>query len=224
MARPVKHDVHTREALVDAAEALLAEGGAAAVTVRAVAERVGESTRAVYSAFGSRAALMGAVAGRGFQLVADLVDALPVTDDPLADLVAAGVHGLRPFALERPHLFRITYHDVSEEIFNQADALPALLASYRSLAARVDRAVAAGALPPRPTVEYVFAFHAFTCGLAVNELSRQPPPVGARFWGMTAELDMGRLWDRSLTAFVTGLSVAEDRSAERMQTAHDQQE
>ncbi len=207
MARPVKHDEHTRDALVDAAEALLAEGGAAAVTVRAVADRVGESTRAVYSVFGSRAALMAAVAARGFQLVADLVDALPVTDDPLADLVAAGVHGLRPFALQRPHLFRITYHDVSQDIFTRPEAIPALMASYRALATRVERAVDAGLLPDRPTAGYVFTFHAFTCGLAVNELSRQPPPVGAGFWGMTAGLDLTELWQRSLAAFVTGLSL-----------------
>lgn len=207
MARPVKHDEHTRDALVDAAEALLAEGGRAAVTVRAVAERVGESTRAVYTVFGSRAALMGAVAARGFQLVADLVDALPVTDDPLADLVAAGVHGFRPFALDRPHLFRITYHDISEEIFARPEAGPALMASYRSLATRIERAVTAGLLPERPTAGYVFAFHSFTCGLAVNELSRQPPPVGASFWRMTSRIDMEALWHRSLTAFVTGLGL-----------------
>lgn len=211
MARPVKHDEHTRDALVDAAEALLAEGGAAAVTVRAVAERVGESTRAVYSVFGSRAALMGAVAARGFQLVADRVDALPVTDDPLADLVAAGVHGLRPFALERPHLFRITYHDVSEEIFTRPEAMPALMASYRALASRIERAVAAGLLPDRPMAEHVFSFHSFTCGLAVNELSRQPPPVGASFWRMTARTDMAELWQRALTAYVAGLGLEADR-------------
>lgn len=211
MARPVKHADDTRDALIDAAEALLAEGGRAAVTVRAVAERVGESTRAVYTVFGSRAALMGAVAARGFQLVADLVDGLPLTDDPLADLVAAGVQGFRPFALDRPHLFRVTFHDISEEIFGRPEAGPALMAAYRSLATRIERAVAAGLLPERPTAGYVFAFHSFTCGLAVNELSRQPPPVGARFWGMTAELDLGELWHSSLTAFVTGLRLAPDQ-------------
>ncbi|MEZ5408342.1 MAG: TetR/AcrR family transcriptional regulator [Acidimicrobiales bacterium] len=211
MARPVKHDERTRDALVDAAEALLADGGAAAVTVRAVAERVGESTRAVYSVFGSRAALMGAVAARGFQLVADRVDALPVTDDPLADLVTAGVYGFRPFALERPHLFRITYHDVSEEIFARPEAIPALMASYRALATRIERAVAAGLLPDRPVAEYVFSFHSFTCGLAVNELSRQPPPIGASFWRRMARTDMGELWQRALTAYVVGLGLEADR-------------
>ena len=55
MARPAKHDAHTRAALLDAAEQLLAEGGPDAVTVRAVADRIGESTRAVYSQFASMA-------------------------------------------------------------------------------------------------------------------------------------------------------------------------
>ena len=49
MARPIKHDATTREALLDAAEALLADSGPDAVSVRTVADEIGVSTRAVYS-------------------------------------------------------------------------------------------------------------------------------------------------------------------------------
>lgn len=206
MARPPKHDARTRTAVLDAAEELLAAGGPGAVTVRAVADHIGESTRAVYSQFASMAELMGALGARGFQLVADLVNDLPVTDDPLADLVDAGAVAFRSFAIDRPQLFRITFHQISPEITHRPEAVEALMASYDALAARVARAVDAGLLPERPVVEYAFAFHSFTSGLAANELSRQPPPVGAGFWGMTHSIDMAGLWRDALGAFVRGLA------------------
>ena len=118
MARPAKHDERTRAAVLDAAEELLADGGVDAVTVRAVADRIGESTRAVYSQFSSMSDLMAALGARGFLLVADLVNAVPVTDDPLRDLVEVGASGFREFAITRPQLFRITFHEISDHHFS----------------------------------------------------------------------------------------------------------
>ncbi len=206
MARPAKHDERTREAVLDAAEELLADGGLEAVTVRAVADRVGESTRAVYSQFASMADVIGALGARGFQLVADVVNALPATDDPLHDLVEVGVSGFREFAVTRPQLFRITFHQISSEITRQPEAAPALHASYESLATRFQRAIDTDRLPKRPLIEYTFAFHSFTSGLAANELSMQPPPIGASFWGPARDVDMVGLWRTALGAFIMGLA------------------
>lgn len=206
MGRPVKHGERSREAVLDAAEALLAAGGPEAVTVRAVAAEVGESTRVVYSQFPSMAALMGSLGARGFQMVADLVNQVPTTDDPVADLIEVGAGAFRTFAIEYPHLFRITFHQISSEITQQPDAREALLASYASLAARFERAIKLGALPDRPVIEYAFAFHSFTSGLAANELSMQPPPIGASFWIPAHELDMDTLWRRAIGSFVRGLA------------------
>jgi AcrR family transcriptional regulator len=205
MARPTKHDATTREALLDAAETLLAVGGPDAVSVRAVADAAGVSTRAVYSVFGSMAGLLGALAARGFQLLADLVNGLPVTDDPLADLAAAGPHAFRVFALDRPHLFRITFDQISADIYAQPAAYPALLASYQSLEKRFMRALDAGQLARRPVVELVFMYHAFCCGLASNELSSRPPPVGANAWKFAQGVEFLALWECALGAFVRGL-------------------
>ena len=214
MARPIKHDERTRAALLDAAEELVAAGGAAAVSVRTLADAVGESTRAVYSAFGSMPALMGALGARGFQLVADLVDAVPTTDDPVADLVEAGLQ-FRRFATERPQLFRVTFHDINAAVYAQPDARPALEAAYQSLATRIDRAKASGALPDRPTRELAFMFHSFTSGLALNELSRLPPPAGASFWRGMEEADLEAMWRDSLHAFLSGLRPARPTPARR---------
>ncbi len=206
MARPVKHDEATREVLLDAAEELLAAGGPDAVSVRAVADRAGVSTRAVYSVFGSMSGLMGGLGARGFQMVADLVNALPVTDDPLADLADTGVLAFRRFALERPHLYQITYKNVSAAIYRQAEATPALMASYESLATRFERAMEMGAMPRRDVRELVFAFHALSSGMAMNELSREPPPVGANFWMFLRDVDLEPVWRTAFTAFVQGLT------------------
>lgn len=206
MGRPAKHDERSRDAVLDAAEALLAAGGPEAVSVRAVAAAVGESTRVVYSQFASMAALMGSLGARGFQMVADLVNQAPTTDSPLDDLIEVGVGAFRRFAIEYPHLFRITFHQISREITQQPDAREALLASYASLATRFERAIELGALPPRPVIEYAFAFHSFTSGLAANELSMEPPPVGASFWTLADGIDMTDLWRMAIGSFVRGLA------------------
>ena len=210
MARPNKHDATTREALLDAAEALLAAGGPDVVSVRSVADEIGESTRAVYSVFGSKSGLMGALAARGFQRLADLVNGLLVTDDPLADLAAAGPHAFRVFALASPHLFRLTFDQISEEIYAQPETYPALFASYQALAKRFTRSLDAGLLTQRPLVELVFMYHSFCCGLAANELSCKPPPVGSNFWKIADGVDFAALWTTALTAFVQGLSARSD--------------
>jgi AcrR family transcriptional regulator len=215
MARPIKHDDTTREALLDAAEALLATHGPDAVSVRSAADKVGVSTRAVYSVFGSKPGLMGALAARGFHRLADLVNGLPVTGDPLADLAAAGPHAFRVFALERPHLFRITFDRISEEIYAQPESYPALFASFSALESRFNRALASGRLAKRPMVELVFMYHSFCCGLAANELSTLPPPVGANFWKVTQGVDFQTLWEDALAAFVRGLATGHNGASPR---------
>jgi AcrR family transcriptional regulator len=51
--------IHELDDLLDAGEDLLAQGGSMALTIRAVAERVGASTGTIYHAFPSRNALLG---------------------------------------------------------------------------------------------------------------------------------------------------------------------
>jgi AcrR family transcriptional regulator len=82
--------VYDRDAMLDAAEELAADGGVKAVTIRAVAERAGISNGAIYHAFGSRGGLVGRAwvrAGRRFlALQKQSVDA---EADPIRAVVAA---------------------------------------------------------------------------------------------------------------------------------------
>src|SRR5215510_14392713 len=109
MGRPRQHNEKTRRTLLAAAEKLVAERGIAAVTVRSVASRAGTTTRAVYALFGSKDALALALAEHVFGLLSDRINSLPVTADPVEDLVAAAVLGFRAFVLEHPDLFRLVF-------------------------------------------------------------------------------------------------------------------
>ena len=88
MARPRVHDRDTGEVVLDRALGILRAAGPEAISVRAVADAAGTSTRAVYAVFGSKQALVDALAERGYRRLAELVAAVRETDDPVADLVA----------------------------------------------------------------------------------------------------------------------------------------
>ena len=110
MARPRVHDETTGEALLDAADA---------VSVRAVADTTGVSMRAVYAVFGSKQALLDALAERGYRELSARVRGLRRTRDARRDLVRAGVKGFRGFALTHPDLYRLTFEQVTAERLQQ---------------------------------------------------------------------------------------------------------
>ena len=112
MGRPREHREDTRDALRAAAERIVAGDGYGALSVRAVAEEAGTTTRAVYSLFGSKDGLVDTLAASAFDFLYTTIDALPETDDPAADLVDVGLLALRRLALEHPALYRIAFQRV----------------------------------------------------------------------------------------------------------------
>ena len=114
MGRPREHDDATASALLAAAERTVQERGAAALSVRRVAEEVGTSTRAVYSLFGSKDGLIAALGARMFDLLREGLDALAATEDPGADLVEAGLM-FREVATEHPSLFAVGVQRVAPD-------------------------------------------------------------------------------------------------------------
>lgn len=221
MGRPRQHDEQTSVRLLDAAERLLATGGEDAVTVRGVADAAGTTTRAVYAVFGSKETLLAGLATRGYALLADLVSAVPETDDPAADLVNAGVRGFRAFALDRPHLFRLTFDQVSAAMVAHPATGPAAIASYEALVRWIRAMRATGGFHDTPDAEVAFAFHSLCVGLASSELSRLPPPKGAGFWRPVRDIDGEHLWRTALTALVQGLGsgLPADQAVQPRRTA-----
>lgn len=206
MGRPKEHDEATRRHLLDTAENLLAREGPEAVAVRRVAEEAGTSTRAVYSLFESKAGLLAALAVRGYSNLGDRLHALAPTGDPAADLIAIGLQGFRPFALERPQLFRLAFERVPAGLPEEPAVQQAAMDAYKALGATIERAQAAGVIDQRPTAEIAFAFHSLCQGMAGGELSREPPPVGSNFWGLVRGIDAEKLWRGALEALVAGLA------------------
>ena len=139
MGRPKLHDEATAVALLDAAERIAEAEGAQAITVRRVAEAVGTTTRAVYTAFGSKEALVIALGRRAFDLLRDEIEALPATADPTGDLVEAGATVFRRFAVEHPALFEIGVLKMVPDTELFEGYRDAALEALAGLTARVER-------------------------------------------------------------------------------------
>ncbi|MBX3603337.1 MAG: TetR/AcrR family transcriptional regulator [Rubrivivax sp.] len=138
--RPSYHHGALREALIAATEALLAEQGPEAFTLREVARRAGVSPAAPAHHFGDAAGLLTAVASLGF---AELTHALREGDtrggaDALAALREQGVEYVA-FALRRPGLFRLMFRQ--GRLREDAELEQHAHAAFEVLAGGVRRAV-----------------------------------------------------------------------------------
>jgi AcrR family transcriptional regulator len=184
MGRPKQHDDTTREALLAAAENLVEQRGAGALSVRAVADEIGTSTRAVYSTFGSKDGLLGALAKRSFDMLHDAIAELPRTNDPAGDLVQAALTVFRPMAVEHPSLFRIAFLRAAPNVELGPEVSDAARAGYELLTERVQRLADAGLLGGRDVQVATHEFNAMCFGMSVMELvnPEQLGPDPQRAW------------------------------------------
>jgi AcrR family transcriptional regulator len=101
------HHGDLRQALVDAAAAVVAKDGVDALKVSALAERLGVTDGAPFRHFESRLALLVAVAEEGAGRMVERMDAAAAgIEDPLEVQRARGVAYVR-FAVEEPGHFRV---------------------------------------------------------------------------------------------------------------------
>lgn len=119
-----------RSALLRAARAELAEGGTAAVSLRAVARRAGVSHAAPGYAFGDRAGLLTAVAAQGYRELAAAMDELPVPEgrEGLTELGRRYV----AFAQAEPALYEVMFRPADLAV-GDAELERARSASLRAL-------------------------------------------------------------------------------------------
>jgi AcrR family transcriptional regulator len=181
--------------LLDAAERIAETEGAQALTVRRVADAVDTTTRAVYSVFGSKEALVVALGRRAFDLLRSEIEALPTTADPAADLVEAGVAVFRRFAVEHPALFEIGIRRLVPEASLSEGYRDAAMNALAGLTARVELLAVAGQLGGTSPRDAVRAFHGMCEGLAAMEL-RSLFPAG----------EEERIWRVALGALVRGFA------------------
>jgi AcrR family transcriptional regulator len=180
MGRRRQHDESTATNLLDTAERTIARDGAGAISLRALAHDAGTTTRAVYSLFGSKDALLGALGIRAFDLLGDEIRALPATERPADDLVEAALV-FRRFAVEHPALFAIAFHRADPAVSPRFR--PAASEALAVLHKRFEPLADAGLLGGRSVPEAALQFHSLCEGLASVELRGIPlAPDPDTFW------------------------------------------
>jgi len=150
------HHGALREALVDAAEALIREQGLEAFTLRECARRAGVSHAAPAHHFGDARGLLTACAAAGLERLADTIDgyvSLAPADDATARLRAGG-QAYIDFALANRALFQLMFRrdrlDPTDAVLRRAgkrlgdglrEAIAALMAERRLPAAELGRRI-----------------------------------------------------------------------------------
>jgi AcrR family transcriptional regulator len=180
MGRRREHDEKTAAALLDAAERIIAAEGVDALALREVARDAGTTTRAIYSLFGSKDGLLGALGVRAFNLLQREIEALPASDRPADDLIEVALI-YRRFALEHPALFSIAFHRADPAIWPRfrATAMDALAALDKRFQPLADADLLGGRSVPEASTQ----FRALGEGVAWTELRGNPlPPDPERFW------------------------------------------
>lgn len=110
-------------AILDAARELFMEAGEAAVTLRAVAERIGYSTTVIYQHFADKQALIQALCDRDFLHMSQTFARLSAIADAGARLHALGLAYVR-FALEHPSAFRFMFLTARKAMSPKDSAIP----------------------------------------------------------------------------------------------------
>ena len=192
MPRPKEHNEQTADALLAAAERLIEADGLGALSLRELARAARTTTRAVYSLFGSKEGLVGALGGRAFELLQRGLEALPATGDPQNDVVEAALM-FRRFALEHPALFSIGIQLTEPSLWPRfsAEAAEARAGLHRLFEPLAEADLLGG----RSVPEAALQFHALCEGLAALELRRTPfsDPEGS--------------WRRAVVALVAGFAA-----------------
>lgn len=198
MGRPREHGEHTHAALLAAAERVVAEGGPDALSVRAVAEETGTTTRAVYSLFGSKDGLVAALAERAFELLYRGVDGVAEAD-PVEDLVAIGLEVFRQFVREHPALYRIAFQRVVglEPRSGLTDARQRAFVQLQERVARLSEAgLPADKSVRHATVEVIAMFEGLANAELRGDVLRTIPPG-----------EEERAWREGLTTLLRGMTT-----------------
>ena len=155
------------------ARRLLEDGGAASLTMRRLADRVGIRAPSLYKHFPDKAALEAAVIATGLEDASAAFEAAVATaTDPLPALAAA----YRRFALYHPHLYRLM----------NAGPLP-----RHHLPPGLEDRTAAPLLHVAGSQARARAIWAFAHGMVMLELDRRFPP----------DADLDAAWQAGITAF-----------------------
>ena len=124
----------TRDALVQACTDLIAAHGAAALSLRQVAERVGIKAPSIYVHFANKEALLAEASRQAAATLADFLQAADAGGDARTRLLITAMGYLR-FAEVHPSLFALLFRELPSAR-HSLDEAPAANSPYRLLLAR----------------------------------------------------------------------------------------
>lgn len=183
-----------RERLTTLAAQLLEEQGVSALTLRALAERAGTSTMAVYTLFGDKRGLLTAVYEQGFiHLGTALQGELARHDGALEGLAAVG-RAYRAAALASPRVYVLMFSEIDPEFRPGAEAAAVADAAFAPLVRAVSRCQAVRALVDLEPERIALHLWAVAHGMVSIELAGP----AAR-----SAVDPGHIYEESLIFAVT---------------------
>ncbi len=195
MPRPATYDHETREALLVAAGRILAEEGAAQLTMRRLASEVDATTSAIYALFGSKQEVLRAMYREGFGHLTELESQVDEADP--VERIRGLAYAYRRAALDRPHLYQVMFACPVPDFRPDEEDLSIGLASLMLLRDAVAQAVAAQAIHGDVDTITV-AQWALVHGLASLELG------GA----LAHQTDPDHVWATAIEAGLAGLRAS----------------
>ncbi len=168
-----------RARLLDAARGMLEASGPEALRARGLTAEIGASTQAIYTLFGGMPGLFEALVADGFTGLTRYVDAVPQTDDPVADFFARG-GAYCDWALTNPQCYRLMFGltkglqvqsgleiTATGRLANFPEGQAAIELMVRSL----DRVIDAGRVSPVDSVVAAGQFLSATHGYVLLEIA-----------------------------------------------------
>ena len=182
------------ERILNAAGEMLAERGAAGLTMRALAERVGCSTTVFYDRFGNKEGLLEALLVEGFSRLWDAERQAEVESDPLRRLRSLG-HAYWRTATQHPNYYKAMFGGALPDYEPSARAKEAGERTFRVLVDAVAACMERGALIRDDPVRVATLLWAALHGLAHLHLQ-----------GLLPVEDVDSVLDWVLSQLISGLS------------------
>ncbi len=150
-----KRHVRTKQAILDAAREIIADEGPAALSMRALADRIDYSPAALYEYYASKEEIVVAVCDEGQRYLFDAMHQADPTLPPVEYLYQIGLAYIH-FALEHPDYFLLMFTEAPPPDMTglSLDKVQALMeqegAAYGILVQAIQRGIDAGAFRARP--------------------------------------------------------------------------
>lgn len=172
--RATYHHGDLHNSLLEAADCLLEQTGAAKLSLREVAKHAGVSHTAPYRHFKNRAALLEAIAIAGFRRLKNLLERAEASapEDMVEQLRAGGLAYLR-VAVNNPEHTRLMFGGMMKEVSEDSALYAAAEDTYNTLYRIIDTGRARGVFGGSDTETVVLAAWSLVHGLAMLILGTQ---------------------------------------------------